>query len=166
MSRTRVVDTAEVVRLYRDKRLGSPSIGRILNIHHTTVLYHLNLAGVERRNEHIAQNRRLAARERKAERIKFRTLRNAEIVERYLQGFNHREVSQKMRVSTDVIGKVLRAAGIPPHQGRVFTPEQRERLRAIVNANPVAPPQYKPESVESVDRLMRLTEHRRAGAIA
>lgn len=94
--------------------------GRLLGLHHTTVLYALKQMGIERRKRPalIADARRERAKYVKAERAA-RAIRNSEICDLYNKGFLATDIARRLGITRMVIYGAIKAKGLPsrPHGG-------------------------------------------------
>lgn len=138
--------------------------GRLLGLHHTTVLYGLKQLGIERRKRStvITDARRERSQQLQGERAA-RAIRNGEVCALYSKGLSVEEIAKRLGITTMVIYGVIRRHKLPARSApRVCEP----RL-------PVGPPEIKRKLVNYaeyreewrdarlVDRMLGILDRRR-----
>lgn len=140
--------------------------GRLLGLHHTTVLYGLKQLGIERRKRStvITDARRERSQQLQGERAA-RAIRNGEVCALYGKGLSVEEIAKRLGLTRQVIYGVIRKGKLParPHGG---ARDRKPRL-------PIGPPgpkqafvnyaEYRSEwrDARLADRMLEILDRRR-----
>lgn len=112
--------TLESVAEVYNSGVSAAETGRLLGLHHTTVLYALKQMGIERRKRTTAvmDLRRERAEYAKAVRAA-RAIRDGEICALYGKGLSAVEIGRRLNITGTLIYGVIKRKGIParPHGG-------------------------------------------------
>lgn len=139
--------------------------GRLLGLHHTTVLYGLRQLGIERRKRPApAADARREYRE--AERAA-RAIRDAEICDLYGKGFSAVDIGKRLGVTGMLVYGVIKRKGLPPrpHGGpRVRLPSgPRQPTPTLYGHKFVNYADYREEwrDARNAERILQILDRRR-----